>query len=224
MKLFKVITALGLGLAVTACGTVPDIASRNAAQGAASSLAIPAPMPVDGPQQVQQLSLRVTHVGVNVPRTLKANESNSYYPLGDIVWRGDPIGDRHAQVKAIFEAAIAKGTDDMKGKTPAIVDIQVIRFHSITDRTRNSVGGVHNMIFRMRVRDAGTGQVLMPTRVIEADLPAFGGAQAVHADMRGQTQKVRVTDYLAYRIRKELMTLAVTTDTPALSQLKRIKN
>lgn len=29
---------------------------------------------------------------------LSVSESNSYYPNADVVWRGDPIGDRIQQI------------------------------------------------------------------------------------------------------------------------------
>ena len=41
-------------------------------------------------------------------------------------------------------------------------------------------------------------------RTIKADLDAFGGRQAVLADARGDTQKVRITNHLAEVIRQEL--------------------
>ena len=55
----------------------------------------------------------VVAVNVDVPKTLKVSEANMYYPVADIVWRGEPRGDRHAQVKAIFQEAFAAGTKDL---------------------------------------------------------------------------------------------------------------
>lgn len=205
MKSFKLIAALGLSVLVTACGNVPDIASRNA------------PFEAIPPAIYQQRSahaaavagqtarsFRVEQVNVNVPRSLKVSEANVYYPRGEIVWRGDPMGDRYAQVKSIFEVAAFNGTKDMVGARPIVIDVQIQRFHSLSERTRASVGGVHNMNFRMTVRDSVTGEPIGPSRDIEANLPAYGGNQAVQAERRGQTQKVRVTGYLAQVIRQEL--------------------
>ena len=42
---------------------------------------------------------------VLAPRTLEVSEANLYYPIADIVWRGDPFGDRYEQIEAIFDAA-----------------------------------------------------------------------------------------------------------------------
>ncbi|MEL6889906.1 MAG: DUF6778 family protein, partial [Pseudomonadota bacterium] len=48
------------------------------------------------------------------------------------------------------------------------------------------------------------GVALSETRLVQADLDGFGGQQAINADARGQTQKVRITDHLAEVIRQEL--------------------
>jgi hypothetical protein len=149
-------------------------------------------------------SLSVSEINVNVPYSLRISEGNGYYPATDIVWRGDPIGDRRAQIAALFETGFARGTRDMKGDTPLALDVEIKRFHSITDRTRLTVGGVHHMVFDLTIRDARSGQVVAPKREIEVSLKAFGGLQAVQADQRGQTQKVRVTGHLARVIQQAL--------------------
>ncbi|MGC1496692.1 MAG: DUF6778 family protein [Sulfitobacter sp.] len=199
MKTLKLIAALGLGALVSACGNMPDIASRNA-PFEATGLAAAAPY---AQTQLPQ-SMRVTAVHVRVPSNLTVSEANVYYPRADLVWRGEPIGDRHAQIKSIFETAFTHGTKDMAGDADVTLDVEILRFHSVTEKTRYTVGGVHNMEFRLTVRSATTGLALAPARDIEANLPAFGGGQAVEAERRGQTQKVRVTGYLAQVIRQEL--------------------
>jgi hypothetical protein len=205
MKTLKVIAALGLGVLVSACSNMPDIASRNA------PFETTAAPPYQQPSQelafattVAAKDMRIARIDITVPRSLDVTEANVYYPRADIVWRDDPIGDRHEQVKAIFEAAAFNGTKDMIGAQAVIVDLRVKRFHSLSERTRASIGGVHNMHFYMTVFDAATGEVLSKTREIEANLPAYGGNEAIAAERRGQTQKVRVTGYLAQVIRREL--------------------
>ncbi len=201
MKKSKLIIALGLSLLVAACGTTsPRLSSTTLSSGPTGSATVQGQLPA---------SMRVTKINVTVPRSLKVSEANSYYPNADIVWRGDPIGDRYAQVQSIYETAFARGTKGMSGTTPVTLDVQVVRFHSVTEKTRYSTGGVHNNIFLMTVRDARTGQPLAPTRKVEADLPAYGGNEAIEAERRGQTQKVRVTDYLASVIRTELASPSV---------------
>jgi hypothetical protein len=201
MKTLKLIAAMGLGILVSACGNVPDIASRNA-----PFEAVP-PMPYQQSSAADAAVPRaflVQQVNINVPRSLNVTEANVYYPRADIVWRGDPIGDRHQQIKSIFEVAAFNGTKDMVGERAVVVDMEIQRFHSLSERTRATVGGVHNMHFRMTVRDAATGVPVGPSRDVEANLPAYGGNEAIQAERRGQTQKVRVTGYLAQVIRQEL--------------------
>lgn len=216
MKTIKLILALGLGALVTACGSVPDVASRNAPfeqiapQVDAQAVAAQSQLPQ---------SMRIAQVNVSVPSSLKVSEANKYYPRGDIVWRGDAIGDRRAQVKSIFETAVSSGTYDMLGATDVVLDIEVQRFHSLSEKARYTIGGVHNMHFLMTVRSAQTGLALAPTRTVEANLPAFGGDQAIDAERRGQTQKVRVTGYLAQVIREQLEKPSVETVEPRVTTL-----
>lgn len=211
MKTLKVIAAIGLGALVSACSSVPDIASRNAPFEATPQLAFQQVAPDAQPQMALPQSLKVSAINVRVPGTLKVSEANVYYPRADIVWRGEPIGNRHAQVQKIFEQAFLNGTRDMQGISDVVLDVEVTRFHSVTEKTRYSVGGVHNMEFNLTVRSAATGLPLAPTRQVEANLPAFGGKQALDADRRGQTQIVRVSGYLAEVIRQELAKPSVAT-------------
>ena len=206
MRTLKFASAIGLGLFITACGSVPDIASRNA------PFEVTPPEPAvtlaaqSGSAAVAQpgTALRVSQINVTVPRTLRVSEANSYYPRADIVWRGELIGDRHAQVQTIFEEAFRAGTAAMTGPTDVTLDIEVVRFHSLSEKARYSVGGVHNMVFNLTVRRTSTGQALAPTRKVVADLDAFGGKQAIEADRRGETQKVRIHAYLQQVIQQEL--------------------
>ena len=98
MKLiFKALTGLVLALTLSACATTPS-ATRSA-------------MPDDAVLGFSQPDVRIDSFTVSVPKSLKVNERNTYYPIGDIVWRGDPMGDRHAQVKAMFEAGLSLARD-----------------------------------------------------------------------------------------------------------------
>ena len=195
MKTIRVILALVAAAGLAACADT-NLVSRNASPNA--------PLLNAAPEAVQTPSYNVTALNVVVPETLKVSEANSFYPGADIVWRGDPFGNRHQQIKAMFEAGMGKGIARLNGGTDVIVDIVVQRFHSVTERTRYTVGGVHSIRFAMTIRDAATGAVLEPTRVIEADLNAFGGLAAVRAEAIGQTQKVRITEHLEKVILHEL--------------------
>ena len=213
MKFLKLISALGLGALVSACGST-NIASRNAPfeavpttqTQAATQQSNFAASQSGGLSVPQQILNQIDVVGINVlvPQTLRVSEANRYYPSGDIVWREDPIGNRHAQVKAIFAAALENGTAAMQGPVPVVLDVRVERFHALTEKARYTVGGVHSIRFSLVIRDAQTGAAMGEPRVVKADLDAFGGQQAILAEARGQTQKVRISAHLAEVIRQEL--------------------
>ena len=100
---------------------------------------------------------------------------------------------------------------------PVVVDVEVLRFHSLTEKTRYTIGGLHSIEFNMTLRDPKTNAVLVPTRKIKADLKGFGGSQAIAAEARGDTQKVRITRHLAGLLQHELMTPA-TERAPVVAQ------
>jgi hypothetical protein len=219
MKRIKLVLLLALGGLVSACGDT-NFASRNAPfevmplppgsqQPIAEDVSAREGTGNFAPQDVTGNTLtdvRVESIAVRVPRSLKVSEANRFLPASDIVWREDPIGDRHAQVQAIFEAALKRGTDPMQGAVPVALDIEVERFHALTERARYSTGGVHNITFTLTLRDPASGTVLGAPRQVRADLNALGGRTALQAEARGQTQKVRITDHLAEVIRQELTT------------------
>lgn len=200
MKRMKLAMLLVMGGLVSACAS-SDTATRNAPFEQA-------PLPSAAALQATSavMDMRVETVTVRVPRALTVSEANRYLPSGDIVWRGDPIGDRHAQVASIFYDATKRGTAALDGAIPVALDIEVARFHALTEKARYTIGGVHNINFILTLRHAETGAVLGEPRRIRADLDAFGGKEALAADARGQTQKVRISDHLAEVIRQELTT------------------
>jgi len=144
----RVIAALAVALGVSACAAIPNDTVTRAAM-------------IDAPQRMAPMLLDIQTIRIDVPRTLEVSEKNRFYPGGDIVWRGEPMGDRYMQVGAIFEDAAT--------------------------------------------RDPATGVPLSAPRRIKADLKGYGGKQAIAADQRGQTQKIRITDHLSQVIRTEMM-------------------
>ncbi len=199
MRRFTAMTMLALGLAACAA---PDLATREA--------------PIDGPVlPTPAVALDVTQLRVNVPQSLKVSEANVFYPFADIVWRGDPFGDRYQQVRKIFEDGMGRGTAAMTKGRPVIVDITVRRFHSLTEKTRFTIGGTHSIRFDLTVLDAKTGAVVVPTREVSTDLIGYGGYRAMEAERQGQTQKVRITAHLAKIIQREL---AAPVPAPAPAQ------
>ncbi|MEL7257644.1 MAG: DUF6778 family protein [Pseudomonadota bacterium] len=194
MKPFRIIVMAVVGLAIAGCSSV-DTATRNAPAQTATSGAVPA----------HQLSYNIQDVRVSVPKSLTVSEANLYLPKADIVWREDAPGDRHAQVQAIFQEAMTRGVSGLpQGTVPVVMDIQVTRFHALTEKARYTVGGVHDMEFLLILRHPETGQMLNTPHKVTADLKAFGGRAALEAEARGETQKVRITDHLAKVIRTEL--------------------
>jgi hypothetical protein len=142
---------------------------------------------------------RLADVRVEVPRTLTVSEAKSLLPKADIVWREDPLGDRHAQVDTIMTDAVRRGASGLKGSRPVVIDVTVSRFHALTFEAeqRGPNWGVHNIQFSAQVSDARTGEVLVPATVIRAELPALSGQQMREARQKGVTQKSMITNHVA---------------------------
>jgi hypothetical protein len=201
MKPFRLMIGAALIGALGACAPQPDLAARqqpDAAGGIAPAGAA-----------ILLADYAVRGVAVSVPDTLTVSEENLYYPVADVVWRGEPRGDRRAQVAAIFRDAAGTATAAMTRGRPVTVDLDVVRFHSLTEKARYTVGGVHSIRFDITVRDAATGAVIDGPRRIRADLRAAGGQKALDEDSSGRTQRVVVVAHLADTMRRELAHRAV---------------
>ncbi|KEJ87931.1 DUF6778 family protein [Sulfitobacter donghicola] len=227
MKMIKLACALSIGAALSACGGA-DIVSRDApfseqqpprATYSQTDVSIVSESNVrrtvrtvseqkQAPRTILPAAIlrqiNVAKVNVSVPTSLKVSEANRYYPNGDIVWREDPIGNRHAQVSKIVHDAMTAGVSTFQGPVPVLLDIEVVRFHALSEKARYTVGGDHHIVFKMVLRDAATGEFLSEPRQITTDLEAFGGQQAISAEARGLTQKVRISGHLAEVIRQEM--------------------
>jgi len=213
------ILLLGLvALSVTACGPM-DAVTRSAPYEATMPIApvvfnaessfneapeIVSRTVADLSSVVSAPTYKVVGVQVDVPRSLRVSESNLLIPFGDIVWRGDLPGDRYTQVKDIMTAAIERGTESLNGRHEIIVQVTMTRFHSLSQRARYSVGGNHSIEFEMTLVDAATGAPLGDPKKINATFDAFGGQQAIQAEMAGLTQKVRIVDHVANVMAAEL--------------------
>ena len=207
MKLLRSIPALLMAVSLSAC-MQPEAPSRNMTlpAGAVSSGGTSSTPSVvaSGGQLVLKSQFSVAAINVVVPRSLKSSEANTFRPNADIVWRGEAPGDRHVQVAAIFNRAMATGTAGMVTGRAVALDIEVVRFHCLTEKTRFTVGGVHSMQFLLTVRDAATGEIIQPARLVVADVKAAGGSRALTEDYAGRTQLVVVQERLAEVIRREL--------------------
>jgi hypothetical protein len=149
-----------------------DMASRN------RMLDIPALQP----GQVAP-AFDATALQVSVPASLAVSERDGIYPTTDIVWRGEPLGDRHGQVEALFAEAGAAALATTQPGVPAVVAITVERFHGVTEQTRALVGGVYNVVFTMTLTDPVTGAVLTDPRRVTANLEAPAGFAGSERDM-----------------------------------------
>ena len=141
----------------------------------------------------------VGSINVTVPDTLTVSEENLFAPNADIVWRGEPIGNRYAQVDAIITEAARQGTSTMSGARAVRLEIEVVQFHALTEKTRFTLqqSGVHNIQFSVQVFDANSGDPITTLDHVQADLVGFSGNQAIEAVAAGQTQRVRIVDHVS---------------------------
>ncbi len=138
-----------------------------------------------------------TRIDVVVPNRLTVSNENVFAPKADIVWHGDPAGDRKDQVKRILEDATRNAVRYLDGSVPIRVELELEQFHALSDRARLvAPSAVHNLRFKIRVFDARTGRKLVPSDSIRADFPAYTRSQALRAERQGLTQKVRITRHL----------------------------
>lgn len=211
MKSDLKLSVIVFGLLLSACAQVSPPSRSEIPSGALSAAAIPTGATAAGAvaidpsrQIVLAAQYDVAAVEVRVPRQLRVSEANLFYPVADIVWHGEALADRHAQVQAIFAEAAANATAPMTRGRAVLVDFEVARFHSVTAKARYTVGGVHNVKFIMTVRDAASGEVLDGPREVVADAKASGGARAIAEDEAGRTQRVVIVEMLTQALRREL--------------------
>lgn len=140
---------------------------------------------------------RIADVIVTVPDELTTTEANTFAPRADIVWHGEPFGDRKMQVAAIFREAALRGTNGLNGPRPVTMSLTVAEFHAVTPAAvARAPAAVHNIAFQLQIFDAETAEPLTEAQLVEADLDALVGAAAVAAAVEGQTQRVRIVDHL----------------------------
>jgi hypothetical protein len=140
----------------------------------------------------------VSAVKVSVPQSLRVSDVNRVAPNADIVWHGDPEGDRRQQVSAIVQDGITGGAAELAGPRAVTFSVTLLRFHGVTPAAvAISPAAVHNISYMIQVYDTRTIQPLTPPVEIHADLDAFTQAAAIVAAQEGQTQKVRITNHIA---------------------------
>lgn len=189
----RFVLAAALAL-VSGCGGAPSV-------GGLLSVDQSDPRPVD----VTALpAMRVTGWQVTVPETLTVSEANLIKPVADIVWRGDPFGDRHAQTRAIMEEAASRAAARMRGNLPVTVLIELRRFHALTQKTRYADVGEHEIVFALEIRNSDTGDIVVPRYTVDATFRAYTNYEALDAERRGITQKSRILEQVEQRLFQEL--------------------
>ncbi len=208
--------ALAAVLGLAACGSSQSV-SRNESTdrpliGAFSHTMMLSFTAMD----VVETSYNVVKVNVTVPQTLRVSEANSYVPMADIVWHGDPAGDRAGQVQALLTEAATKATKDMTSGPKVEVDLVLTRFHALTPKARYSTGGNFATRFIMTVRDVTSGKIIDGPRPVVADCLASGGNRAMQEESAGITQKSVVEEHVAKILAHEL-TLHLAPRGPVLA-------
>ena len=179
MTLTRMVSLTALMLLVAGCATI-ETPTR------ASSLDVAGLTPA---VTVAQRSYALQDVQVIMPASLRISEGAGYYPNADVVWRGDPIGDRAQQITAMFETAGDRVSAGLTGDVPVIAVVTLLRFHGLTERTRYSVGGVYSIEFTLEIRNAQTGTVIEPAILaIVTTMPIVAAAAAPNAPVRISTR------------------------------------
>ncbi|MCI2398222.1 DUF6778 family protein [Aliiroseovarius subalbicans] len=199
VRAFLVFASTVIGLSACSNG---DLVSRADAPNA--------PILVAAPADVAPVVLRdytVTEVDIIVPKTLKVSEANRFFPNADIVWREDPLGDRYSQVEAVITEAITQGVAGMDGTREVKVQLELTRFHALTEKTRFGApqgSATHDIKMLLTVLDAQTGAVIEATRPFEIEFEAHTNQFALADIAQGITQRKRITEKLAQLIQSEL--------------------
>ena len=153
MKIFSILTAL------IVCGPLTACTSRNT-------------IFPDEVSSAESTNWHVHDILVSVPDSLTTSDVNILQPNVDVVWHGDPQGDRKAQVAVILHDALETAAQTLIPENmhrPVELQATLIQFHSLTPRARSVIGGVHKISFILKVVDQNTGEILAGPAEIEAD-------------------------------------------------------
>lgn len=144
---------------------------------------------------------RVSRIDIAVPRELRVSESEkSLMPDADIVWKGDPPGDRYAQIEAILRDGAERGVQALHGSTPAVLRITLRRFHALNNAARYFApdgAGVYTIRFDAGLFLARSGTPILPMQRIDADFPARTSTGAQEEDEQGISQRSLIEEQIA---------------------------
>lgn len=185
---FRIAAGLVAGLALAGCGSTFSTAYDTAAPPAARA------------------DWRVTDVRIVTPANLTTTEQNSFIPKADVVWHGDPAGNRIQQAAAIVKRGVEQGLGGLRGRHGVIATVTLRRFHSETPKAyfQGPAGsGVHSVAFDLTITDARTGAVLAGPQLIKADLPATGAARDGQQSntLPSALWKKQISDHIAATVR-----------------------
>ena len=195
---------LGLAaLGVSACSTTPIV-------DVTQNITVPSGLAA----QAQAADWQVQEIIISVPDSLTVSEANSIKPRSDIVWREDPIGDRHLQVQGLIEEAMEFALRPLteEGSTLIMVELEVIRFHALTERARYTIGGEHEIELMFTVRNAETGAALTGPIPVDLTFRALGGSRAIAAEREGIFQRDRIQSQIIGWARQEFGLDAQSTE------------
>jgi hypothetical protein len=140
----------------------------------------------------------VSGVRTIVPDRLRVSEDNVLVPDADIVWHGEPAGERRAQVAAIVTEGVEKGAAPLDGPRDVTLYVELSRFHGVTPAAINrSPAAVHNIAYRIWVLDARDGSTILGPVPVQASLIANTGTNAIAAAKAGQSERARVVNHIA---------------------------
>ena len=184
----RIAVVLLAGLAVAGCG-----------RPFATTYATPAPA-------AARSDWRVTDVRIVTPVGITTTEENSFMPAADLVWHGDPPGNRIEQAAAIVKQGVERGLADLKGRQDVIATATLRRFHSETPKAYFELPagvGVHTVAFDLTITDRKTGTVLAGPQRIKADLPAnSAAADGLHLNkLPSALWEKQISDHIAATIR-----------------------
>ena len=141
---------------------------------------------------------RVKDVQVIIPDALTVSNANGFAPNADIVWHGEPFGNRRRQVSMLMAEGIKLGAEALRGPREVVLASTLQEFHAVTpSAVARAPSAVHNISFHMQVWDAKTRDPMTAPELIQADLEANVGASAVTAAVEGRGQRVRIVEHVA---------------------------
>ncbi len=143
-------------------------------------------------------SWKLKNVIAVAPQELTVSNADTFAPNADIVWHGEPYGDRRAQVARIVDEGITLGANELKGDREVSIAASLSQFHAVTPLSvARAPSAVHNIAYRIQIFDEATGAPLTKPQVISADLEAYVGSAAIAAAVEGNSQRVRIVRHIA---------------------------